>query len=79
MKKILCDMMQPFYVMHVIQLLYVIFCSYFILYNAVLTFILCSFTIGKILQAKKREESGICQKTKILVLWEIITWIQMDT
>ena len=49
MKKILCDMMQPFYVMHVIQLLYVIFCSYFILYNAVLTFILYSFTTGKIL------------------------------
>lgn len=79
MKIFLCDMMQPFYVIHIIQLFYVMFCGYFMLYNAVLTFILCSFTIGKILQAKKREESGIGQKTKILVLWEIITWIQMDT
>ena len=49
MKKILCDMMQPFYVIHIIQLFYVMFCGYFMLYNAVLTFILCSFTIGKIL------------------------------
>ena len=49
MKIFLCDMMQPFYVIHIIQLFYVMFCGYFMLYNAVLTFILCTFTIGKIL------------------------------